>query len=313
MGYYALMPHLYAHGLEAWMEYALLVMTMFIFATQTVAFKEFNRRYMINLASYYLFNTFYFTIVVLICLAVSRTLTQPSMTTIVLGFVHGALFILTMLLYMKSMEQGPLSYASLIFSLGLLVPVIFSAIIWKESISLPQIAGLLLLFVTLAMGSRPVDHADVSKNRIRARWLIIAVLSMLCNGSLMTISKAQQMLQPGKEISEYLIISFGTSAVLSLVLFMDRRLRRNEPNRHMWRWMLLFLVLLAGIVTAFGNEINVYLAGRIPAIVQFPTVNGGQTILSALFAMVIYKERLGQGKAIGLATGLGAIALLSIR
>jgi drug/metabolite transporter (DMT)-like permease len=307
------MPQQCALGPEVWMEYALLVMNMFIFATQTVAFKEFNRRFMKNLASYYLFNTFYFTIVVLVCLAVGGTMASPSFTTIVLGVVHGALFILTMLLYMKSMEQGPLSYASLIFSLGLLVPVVFSALAWKETISLPQIAGLMLLFVTLIMGTRPVDHADVSKNTIHIRWLLIAVLSMLGNGMLMTISKTQQMLLPGKEISEYLVVSFGTSAILSLVLFTDRRLRRDESNGHMWRWMLLFLVLLAGIVTAFGNEINVYLAGRLSAIVQFPTVNGGQTLLAALFATVIYKERLGRNKIIGFVTGLGAIALLSIR
>ena len=295
------------------MDYALLILTILIFTVQTFSFKEFNRHYMKNLASYFLFNAIYFCIVVLIFLAVNRDVEPISSVTVILAVAFGVLFILTILLFMKAMEHGPLSYSSLIFSLGLLVPVIYGALFWQEGISIPQIFGLLLLLLTLLMGSRPTTRIDAQKSRVNLRWMIMVISSLAGNGVMMTISKSQQMLMPGREIEEFLILSFGTSATLSLILFLFRRFRLGEKVSHLRKWPFLILVVIASITTAFGNLFALYLSGRMPAIIQYPSVSGGMVLLSTIMAVLLYKERLTRNKMIGLLTGLAALFLLSLR
>ena len=295
------------------MDYALLILAILIFTVQTYSFKEFNRRYMKNLASYFLFNAIYFCIVVLIFLVVNRDVEPISPITFILALVFGVLFILTILLYMKAMEYGPLSYSTLIFSLGLLVPVLYGALFWQERISIPQIFGLLLLLLTLLMGSRPVSRIDDPKSRINLRWVIMVILALAGNGVLMTTSKSQQMLMPGREIEEFLILSFGTSAVLSLILFLIRHFRHGESVSHLRKWPFLILVVIASVTTAAGNLIALYLSGRMPAIIQYPSVSGGMVLLSTIMAVLLYKERLTRNKMLGLLTGLAALVMLSLR
>ena len=295
------------------MDYALLILTIFIFAVQTICFKEFNRLFMKNLASYFLFNTLYFSLVIMIYLAVNRQVEPLSSLTTILALIFGVLFTVTILMLMKAMEKGPLSYSSLIFSLGLLVPVIFGALFWKEGISIPQIFGLLMLLLTLIMGSRPTNRVDEPKAKVNLQWLIIVIASLLGNGMLMTVSKSQQMVIPGQEIEEFLILGFGTSAVLSLILFLYHRFRRGEKVGHMKSWLLVMLVIVAGVTTASGNQIALYLSGRMPAIIQYPSISGGIVLFSTISAVLFYKERLTRTKVIGLITGLAALVLLSLR
>ena len=295
------------------MDYALLILTIFIFAVQTICFKEFNRLFMKNLASYFLFNTLYFSLVILIYLAVNRQVEPLSSLTIILALIFGVLFTLTILMLMKAMEKGPLSYSSLIFSLGLLVPVIFGALFWHEGISIPQIFGLLMLLLTLVMGSRPTNRIDEPKSKVNLQWLIIVLASLLGNGILMTVSKSQQMSIPGQEIEEFLILGFGTSTVLSLTLFLYHRIRRGEKVGHMKNWLLVVLVIVAGVTTASGNQIALYLSGRMPAIIQYPSISGGIVLFSTITAVLLYKERLTRTKVFGLITGLAALVLLSLR
>ena len=295
------------------MDYALLILTIFIFAVQTICFKEFNHRFMKNLASYFLFNTLYFSLVILIYLAVNRQVEPLSLLTIILALIFGVLFTLTILMLMKAMEKGPLSYSSLIFSLGLLVPVIFGALFWHEGISIPQIFGLLMLLLTLILGSRPTNRLDEPKSKVNLQWLIIVIASLLGNGILMTVSKSQQMSIPGQEIEEFLILGFGTSTVLSLILFLYHHIHRGEKVGHMKNWLLVMLVIVAGVTTASGNQIALYLSGRMPAIIQYPSVSGGIVLFSTIMAVLLYKERLTRTKVLGLITGLAALVLLSLR
>lgn len=295
------------------MDYALLVLTVICFSIQTISFKEFNRRYMKNLASYFLFNTIYFSVIVLIYLAVNREAEPLSTVTVILAVAFGVLFMLTILLYMKAMELGPLSYSSMISSMGLLVPVVFGTFFWQETISILQLFGLLMLFITLILGSRSSGGLDDQKSKTNMRWLIFIIANLFGNGAIMTVSKAQQMIMPGREIEEFLIIAFGTAAILSFLLFLYRRFRLGERIGHLKQGPFVVLVLVTSTTTAFGNQIGLYLSGRIPAIIQFPSVSGGIVLMSTLFAVLFYKEHLTRTKILGLLSGLAALVLLSLR
>ncbi len=292
------------------MDYLLLIVAIVIFFIQTISFKEFNRSYMKNLASYFLFNAGYFSLVVLLLLAFNRQFEALSPMTWLLGLLFGSLFIITMLVYMKAMENGPLAYSSLLFSFGIVVPVIVGIFFWQEPARLIQIAGLVLLLLTLVISSRQKSSAQ---SPVSLRWLLFAALSMLGNGLLMTVSKAHQMIMPGREVEEFLILAFGSAALFSLMLFIYRHKGKKDPVPHMRSHRLVLIMLAAGLTTAFGNQIALSLSGRLPAIIQFPTMNGGTVILATLFAVIVYRERMTRSSAAGLVLGLAALVMLSLR
>lgn len=291
------------------MDYLLLFADIALFVLQTLCFKAFSRSFMKNLAGYFTFNTLYFTVVVLLLAAFNGSPEGVSPQTALLAVPFGVLFVVSILLYMKAMEHGPLSYSSLLFAFGLLMPILYGALFLHEPVSLLQITALALLFLTFYLGS---VSASGGEKKINAKWLLYCIGAMAGNGGIMVLIKAHQMLLPGREVQEFLIVGFGVAAALSLVMALGKRVFAGERIPHLKKWTFALLVLGAGLTTAFGNLIAMVLSGRLPAIVQFPVVNGGIVLLSSVLSVAAFRERLTRRAWAGLALGLAALVLISL-
>jgi len=294
------------------MNYFLILIAAILFTVQTLCFKEFNKRYMKNIASYFLFNFLYFSVVAIILIVAAGGVHPLHAPTVYLGVTFGTIFIFAILSYMKAMESGPLSYATLFFSFGILVPTLVGLVFWNEKMGLIQVGGLLLLLVTLYIMNAP--SAGENK-KVNTKWLIFSIVAFLTNGSLMTIMKEHQVLLPGKEAKEFLFLSFGTAAVLSILIFSWYQLhnKREAVVSHLKGSFFWMMVLGTGMTTAFGNLLGMILANRIPAVLQFPTINGTVILLTTIASMIIYKEKATKKGIFGLSLGIFAIILLSLK
>lgn len=291
------------------MNYLLLLLVIVVFAVQTLCFKLFSRTYMKSLASYMAFNSLYYAVIVAALAATGVQFLGLHGLTVILAVAFGAVFVASIFLYMKAMENGPLALSSLAFSFGLLVPIVFGAFFWQESVSILQGIALLLLFFTFWLaGNTGQDRS----RRANLKWLLFGLGAMLGNGALMTLSKAQQMSLPGIEVREFLLIAFGTAALLSFAVFLIRRYRAGEQVPHLKGRGFVLLVLVTGITTAVGNLGGLYLSGRLPAVVQFPVTNGGIVFLSSMLSMVFLKEKMTRNGWLGLALGLVALVMISL-
>jgi drug/metabolite transporter (DMT)-like permease len=210
---------------------------------------------------------------------------------------------------MKAMSLGPLSYSSLLFSMAMLVPIIFGAVFWDEPVRPIQLAGLALLVLTFLLASRA--SGDDKKPNIR--WLLFCLAACIGNGLIMALSKAHQMMYTGQEIEEFLILGFGTAALVSLMIFLVRCLHQKADLTKLRQKRFAVVVVLAGLTTGFGNLVALGLSGRIPAIVQFPSINGGFVILSSLLSYWLYKEKITRRALAGFVIGLAALVLLSLK
>ncbi|HZJ82203.1 MAG TPA: EamA family transporter [Clostridia bacterium] len=291
------------------MNYLLLGVTAFIFMFQTISFKEFNLKYMKNIASYFLFNFIYFSLTVLILWILSGGIKSLNPYTLWMGISFGIVFIGAIFSYMKAMELGPLSYSALFNSFGLLIPIIFGLFFWNEKIKLIQLSGLLLLLATFYLGNEPNEDGDKKQSGL---WFVFCFFAFIGNGALMVISKGQQVLVIGEEVYEFLIIAFGTAAIISLLLFCWNHLYRKQEIEHFKSWSFAWVSIIAAISTAIGNWLMLLLTTRVPSVVQFPTINGGMVFLSTLASSIIFKEKLSKKAMLGLLIGLMALVLLSL-
>lgn len=262
-----------------------------------------------NLASYFTFNSLYFVIVVVLMMALNTRPEGISLQTLLIAVPFGILFVVTILLYMKAMEHGPLSFSSLLFSFGLLMPILYGVLFFHESVSLLQITALVLLFLTFYLGSVSTESGS---RKFNAKWLILCIWALIGNGFIMVLAKAHQMLSPGREVKEFLIVGFGTAAVLSLLIMLRQRYIAGQRTPHLVQWKFALLVLGAGITTAFGNQIVLELSGRLPAIIQFPVMNGGIVLMSSVLSVLVFREKLTRRKWMGLALGLVALVIICL-
>lgn len=291
------------------MDYLLMLAAIVLFSMQTVCFKLFNSRFMKSLASYFAFASLYFFAVIAVLAPFGLRFTGLHTLTVGLSVVFGIVFVASVFTYMRAIETGPLALSSLVFSFGLLVPILAGAALWNERLSFLQGAALLLLLFTFYLGA---GAAGSQSKKVNVKWLAYSVLSLLGNGMLMTLLKAHQSALPGMETSEFLVLASGTAAILSLAVFIVRRVKFNETVPHLKSGRFALLVLGAGVTTGIGNLISLTLTGRVPTYIQFPFINGGIVFLSSLFSVLLFKEKMTRRAWIGMALGLVALVVICL-
>lgn len=293
------------------MNYILILCTICILTIQTLCFKEFNRSFMKNVSSYFLFNFMFFSVVVTVFVVSGVSIWGYDPATLGLGALFGVLFIVAIFCYMKAMENGPLSFTILFNSFGILIPVLSGVLFWNEPINAVQVVGLLLLFTTFYLGSGS-GSAPGEKQSMNLKWLFFCIISFIGNGMIMTVTKWHQIVLPGRENKEFLVMAFGTAAVLSLLLFLFSYFTKKQVITHLRNRRLAMIVIVTGITTAFGNQLIVYLASRIPSVLQFPAINGGIVIMTTVVSALLFKDRLTRNGVIGMNLGIVSLVLLSL-
>ena len=64
------------------------------------------------------------------------------------------------------------------------------------------------------------------------------------------------------------------------------------------------LIAFIGVSAAVNNKLNLYLSGVFPTAFFFPITSGTSLLLTTLFAVIVFKERLKKKQWIGFACGV---------
>ena len=290
------------------MNYFLLLLTIAFLTAQTLVFKGFNRSFKLDNSSFFAFNLVNYTVVVCTYLLIRGKIASPFPSTIAFGAAFGIVFVMIVYSYMKAMETGPLSFSVLALSFGIVLPIVYGRLFWNESISLIQIAGLILLFATFILFAGSLKISAFPGRRL---WIIFCFLTFIGNGIGMILVKSHQLTTGGMQVRELLLVAFATAAILSLIVLCVALMRKGKIG-HLFKANFAALAFGAGITTALGNYLSVYLNSRLPGIIQFPVSNGGVALASTVFSWIIFREKINRRGLLGLATGISALVLLSL-
>jgi len=232
----------------------------------------------------------------------------PSMYTLGLGVVFGVITALCAVLAKKALESGPLSYTNVIIACGMVIPSLSGMVFFGESISIGQYFGMALMLVSIACA---VDTSN-KESGMSLRWLLLCLGSFLCSGSVGVMQKLHQSSPHRDELGIFLVIAFIVSALFS---FAAARISLNKGGKvtvlaagHVRK--LVIFSIVCGIGIALCNQINMYLAGVMEAIIFYPVVNGAGMLLTTAAGLIFWKEKLSKKQWLGLVTGAAAIFLL---
>ncbi len=286
----------------------LTITSVLLVSIQNVFLKEFNKRFMINLSSYYIYTIGYMFIAFLIFLAGSNFSGIP-IKTIQVAIFQGVLYTISFLLYTKAFEVGPFAFTTLVFSSSIVIPVFYGIMVWGEKMKIIQIVGLMLLLITFYLGSISNEGGEKKKS---LKWLIYSIGAFFGYGLIMVTSKMQQVITPGKYMREFMAITFGVAIIVAIILLVIDLIKNKAVISNLKDKKFFAIFIAHGVDSGFSSVLGLFLAGVLPSFVYYPVLNGGVVVTATIFSFAVYKDKPTKAKIAGLTTGLLSIILLCL-
>lgn len=240
---------------------------------------------------------------------VTGDMCAPSTYTLAMSVAFGLATALCAILNMKALENGPLSYTSVICSCAMVIPALSGLVLFGESVTALQYVGIALMIVSFVCA---VDRHN-GESGMTIKWMLLCLGSFLFSGGVGVMQKVHQSSPHSNELGIFLVIAFVISAMFSAALSVYYKNAKGQRITVLSGAKLKkFAVvgIISGVGIALCNQINMYLAGVMDAIVFYPVVNGAGMLLTTAAGLIFWKEKLSVKQRIGLATGAAAIFLL---
>lgn len=291
----------------------LLAISILVCLTSGILGNMYSKKYISGVKDRFLYCIIVQSFAAIMLFVLAGFTIKCSAYTVILAVCFGAITIIQSLSNLSALAIGPWSYTAVINSFSTVITALSGYLFWQEKLSTVKIIGIVLMVGCLCLATAK----DETKKKASLKWLLLTLLTSLSTAGVGLLQKVHQNSPHKHELSQFLIIAFISSVILSTVAyFVSGRFKKDESaNGGLKKIILdkkvLFLGMVAvGIFMALNNEFNLYLVGTMDSAVFFPMVNGGGLILSVLMSVLLFKEKLSWKQSIGVLLGIVATLLL---
>lgn len=231
--------------------------------------------------------------------------------TLVWGIVYGVIQALFIFFKTEAMSTGPVSITTLVGNSSLLVSIFVSYIAWNESVGVWDMVGLALLCFSIFLCTHKKSQSDYMP-----QWKYFVVLFLIFAAAVGIVFKAFGKSQAADLCNDMMIISAFTMIVFYLAFgiacggFNFRTAERGSVNGSVKNFVAA--ALASGALSCLYCRLNMFLTGKLDAIVFFPFFNGGVVLLSTLLGMFVCREMLSRKQFAGIFLGVASICIIGI-
>uniref|UniRef100_UPI0040487358 hypothetical protein n=2 Tax=Roseivirga sp. TaxID=1964215 RepID=UPI0040487358 len=221
----------------------------------------------------------------------------------------GIVFVSTFYLMAKTTQTRGIAVATVASKMSLAIPVLFSLFIFKigtSSLDLWNYLGIEIAFIAIYLVSKKQASESIGKKKITVAYLALPLAVFLLGGLIdTTLNYANHNLIEEEVEGIFPIITFGSAFILGLMLILIKRIKVRPKD------------ILGGIYLGVPNYFSIYLqlkalsAFENNGAILYPSLNIGIIIVSTIFAILIFKEKLSLLNRIGISLAIMAILLLS--
>lgn len=278
------------------------MLSILLETTKNIFSNNFTKKNLKTETDIYKFNFFMYigSVIVLMFFKVEKTSTY----TILLAFAFALAIWLNQYFFLKALKFGTMSFTTFIIGSGLVIPIIFGAIVWKENITLFQQILLIVLIFSISLS------LNLSKGKVGLKWLGLAILSMLFLGAIGIIQTIQQESDYSKEFIGFLRYSFIFTVIINFLGW--QICRRKQKASFTIKSSAILQAGFSGSFMGAVHIINLYLAGALPKVIFFPVSNGGLIFVTLISDLVFFKERLNLKQWIGIILGTGILCVIGL-
>lgn len=254
-----------------------------------------------RMKSTFLFNFHVALVWVIMLVGLLGTIPVITIETVGYGVLYGVMQGLFLFFKMKAMGTGPVSITALFGNCSLIVSTLLGVMIWKESIHVMQILGVILLLVAMYLCSQTTKGEKGTK-----QWIFYCVWFFIVAGTVGVVMKAFSKAVPEK-VGSVILISSVVMAVMYLCIFLIFSVKDKEEV-HFTKRDYGFIIL-CGLLSCGYNRLNSYLTGMLDSIIFYPIFNGATILGSVLGGGMMFKEKFTLRQIVGYLIGVIALAL----
>lgn len=229
--------------------------------------------------------------------------------TVLTSLLFGLMLGLCMLVTFYSMQVTTVAVSSVFKAASAIIPCIFGAIFFEESISAINVVGFVLFLVSV--------YLIVSKNKEKkVKFGVKALLA--CLGVLFTNGFGSIAMQlfgkcvPNGEEAVFMFISYCVQSVILLLIYLSYSAKNKTQtagtiSKKMWIYGII------GTVAAFLiQQIMAGLSSRISALLIFPVTMGSSVIMGVVVGWLSFKEKLTFKSMAGVIGGIISLILINM-
>ncbi|MBQ8642560.1 MAG: hypothetical protein IJ480_10125 [Clostridia bacterium] len=237
-----------------------------------------------------------------------------SLPTVLFGLANGVVLTTYNQFLLKSSAMGPYSIV-MIFMLsgGLLIPVLWSVIAEGNALNLLQWIAIVLMLASFLILNRPGKGEKAT-----VPFILSCTVLGVANGVYGILMNSQQAMTANTENAGMIVLTFGTSAVLSfLLLLLPAKGEKFAPGAAVkdsftFNGACIAWGLTSALSASVAVNILMWILSKVNVAVVYAFTNGGVLLVSVLISLLFLGEKCTLSKAVGIALATAAIVMLSI-
>ncbi|MCD8417598.1 EamA family transporter [Tenacibaculum finnmarkense genomovar finnmarkense] len=250
----------------------------------------------------------------------STTLLQiPQKSWFIGAFILGILFIAIFNVMGITAQKNGLAVASVAGKMSVTIPIIFGVFLYDESIGLIKIIGVLLALTSVYLASAKSDTASVNLKDLK-----YPILLFLGSGCIDTLLKYMEISYVSKSaIPMFLATIFGCAFIFGCFFMalqvlkasiLDKKIKSIQRKQEEGKQIIKNII--GGIVLGIPNYysmaflIKALKTEGLESSTLFTINNVSVVILTTIFALLFFKEKLVKKNWIGI--GLAVISILVV-
>ena len=242
----------------------------------------------------------------------------PSRGTVIYALCNAVFLVVYHLSQIGATARGSYAIANICMLFGgILIPMAVSMLKLGQRLNVTQTAAVVLMCIAfLLINCRTGSEKDkkAEKNKATVGFWAYCIMLALSNGAFGSALALQADYAPAEQ-TEMLTVSYFASAVLAAAVIALRRAAHRDSaggkkTFRMTRRAVFFAVGCCIVATVAVNILS-YLLSVMNVTVVNTVDNGGVLLLSSLFGALIFGEKPGRIRLLGLAAAFVSIVLLS--
>ena len=228
---------------------------------------------------------------------------------LLLGLVSGGLYLLNFVLLKLSIGRSGVTLASVFMKLGVIVPALIAVIAFGEEPTVPQMLGFALavaaiLIIYIEPGKEKSDIGSDTSGSAAAGGSLLLLVLLIVSGVTNSMTNIYDKVGEAAVKDQFLFFNFFTAFLLSGAITLIKHERVS--------WKDILFGVLIGIPNYHASRFLLLALGSVPAVVSYPVYNVGAIVLISIAGVLLFKEKLGRRKLIGIAMIVAALVLLNL-
>ncbi len=231
-----------------------------------------------------------------------------------IAIAFGFFFVVTLSSMTMAMSYGHMGITLLIQNSSLIVPTLYSTLVWRERFTAPKAVGVACILAMLALsakdGSATADEAT-RRHWNRKLWAVFTGLAFTGDSMLSILQGSMAMSGTDSVTLTFWTSIFSMGFALLLFPFTDRPRGSTLPAIRDRAGAFAVCCVGIGLGTAGGNVLSILALTHLPGTVLYPLRQGALVLMMWAVGALMYREKVRRTGWLMLFIGLAGLVLVN--